>query len=146
MTATPDELPPGDTLLIGLVPLNGGKRYRGSYRYAAYILAAPGPNVSGIRPLWGPYTPPETLDKDRKRIAAATYPGMVYQPKPTTGADTLPAYHFALNFSPHGWGSDQGMREFARDMTRHTKRHVSVCMMGGWSATIWHGGEEEEEI
>ena len=142
---TPDKLPPAAAgkLVLGLVPLLE-KRRRGYYRYAAYVLAPYDPDMGG--PLWGPYTPPETTDAARKKLAPKTWPGMVYHPMRETGSNDLPAWHFALDFSPQGWGTDSGVQEFAHVLAQHLGRPVGLKVLHGWSArTVWgdhtRGGE-----
>jgi hypothetical protein len=134
---TPDKLPEGD-LVFGMVPL--GKR-RGSWRYAVYLLS-PAPEMG--RPLWGPYTPPETSDATRKRIAAETWPGMVYFPRPASGRD-LPAWHFATDFAPAGWGADSKTEAFARALSRRIGRPIVLCMLNGWNAQPRRGDPAKVE-
>lgn len=139
---TPDTLPPPEAgeLALGIVPL--GKR-RGSYRYAVYVLS---PVSDRMGPLWGPYTPPGTSDKARKAIAPKTWPGMVYHPMPQEGRnDELPAWHFALDFAPAGWGTDEKAEAFAHALARRIGRPVSLRVLHGWNATAWRGSPDAKE-
>lgn len=129
---TPDELPPGD-LVFGMVPL--GKR-RGAWRYAVYLLS---PNSENGGPLWGPYTPPDSSDEARKKLAAKTWPGLVYHPRPATSLGDLPAYHFATDFAPAGWGTDSKIESFAHALARRIGRPCTLRMLSGWSAAPWRG-------
>jgi hypothetical protein len=142
---TPDKMPPEaqGKLILGLVPMLP-KAHRGAYRYAAYLLA---PYMLGLGdPLWGPYTPPETTDAARKKIAAATWPGMVYFPAPASGDNLLPAWHFALDFSPQGWGTDTAVQDYAHVMARHLGRVVGLKVLHGWNArTVWGDPAKREE-
>ena len=134
---TPDKLPPPDMgeLVFGLVPLRE-KAHRGAYRYAIYLMS---PAVDLGSPLWGPYTPPETSEAERKRLAPKTWPGMVYNPMPREVRDTLPAWHFALDFPPAGWGTDSAAKAFAHELARHLGRPISLRVLHGWNSTTWKG-------
>jgi hypothetical protein len=55
------------------------------------------------------------------------------------GRDDLPAWHFALDFSPAGWGSDSGVQGFAHAMARHLGRPITLRMLRGWASTPFRG-------
>lgn len=134
---TPDNLPPGP-LRIALVPLRATS-YRGAYRYAAYLLNPVRPDDGGVSQLWGDPGGPDQFDTDRKREAPATWPGLVYFPKHATAPDIPPAYHFALDFAPSGWGTDDGMRGWAAALARRAARPVTGCMLAGWYSRAVEG-------
>ena len=131
----PKDLPPPEMgeIVFGVVPLG---RHRGAYRYAIYLLS---PVVERGGPLWGPYTEPGESDKARKAAAADTWPGLTYHPRPATGRDNLPAYHFALDFAPVGWGTDSATEAFANAMARRIGRSCKIRVLHGWNATTWQG-------
>jgi hypothetical protein len=131
---TPDKMPPGP-LTFHMVPLLAGKPYRGRHRYAIY-LASPDDRIG---PLWGTYTPPETTDAERRALAPKIWPSLVYFPRPETRLDALPAYHFALDFAPAGWSTNERAQEFAQAMARHLARPVTIRILHGWNASAHHG-------
>lgn len=86
-----------------------------------------------MSPLWGDLGEGKSCN-DNPRKAAKAWPYMVYYPRPSSGADKYPAYHFVVR----GYGFNK-RQELADALARQLGEDVELIPVTGWRSDVIKG-------